>query len=504
MTTLREAIIYLRLSDFRDDDADTFDAREAELRQLAADLGLTVVRVAVENDLNGNGKTRGASAYKTPKRVTISTGQVEFRTNRPVFQGVVLDLQRGVAQVLIVGDDSRITRNHRDGLDLLDACKVSGASAVAPDDEGMPRWILTNGGTRAEVSAFLDRVNDARKYSDDIGAKVRKGRARWAGKSYQGGRRPFGYRVAEGTDEHARNLVIDETEAAALRAAAADLLKGVSLKAVIRDLRAKGVVTVTGADWSTRTLRDALVKPSVIGKTLRRGQLVDAPWSPILDEPTWESLRTLFADPARRTNTGRGHEPRWLVSIFAKCGVCGKRMTVGGAGKGRSPAYVGRECGHLRRSARLVDAYISDLVVARLEQDDAADLLRPAPRPGIDRKALTADLGVIRDRRAALARQFAAGVLDESDLAAGAEVLRGRESVIVAQLASTDETDQLEEFRGNPARVVWDALPMARRRAVVQLLIESVVIDRSPVRGNQFDDRSVVVTWKGQTAEVAA
>ncbi len=66
-----------------------------------------------------------------------SAGIVEFRTNRPVFEAVVRELGQATGPiVLLVGDDSRIARNERDGLDLLDAARVSGASVVAPDEEG--------------------------------------------------------------------------------------------------------------------------------------------------------------------------------------------------------------------------------------------------------------------------------------------------------------------------------------------------------------------------------
>jgi hypothetical protein len=113
-----------------------------------------------------------------------------------VYEAVVLEMQANpVPLVLIVGDDSRITRNERDGLDLLDAVRVSRASVVAPDDDGAAKWLLTNGGTDSQVRAFRDRITDARRYSDGVAANVRKGRRRWAGTSYQGGRRPFGYRV---------------------------------------------------------------------------------------------------------------------------------------------------------------------------------------------------------------------------------------------------------------------------------------------------------------------
>ena len=43
--------LYLRLSDFREDDADSFPAREAKLRAEAKRRGLTVARVVIENDM---------------------------------------------------------------------------------------------------------------------------------------------------------------------------------------------------------------------------------------------------------------------------------------------------------------------------------------------------------------------------------------------------------------------------------------------------------------------
>ena len=90
-TKLTPAVIYLRQSDFRDETDETFDVRKAELEEFASSLGLRVVWVAIENDLNWDGKPRGASAYKTPIRVTTPSGLVEFRTNRPTWQAVIRD-----------------------------------------------------------------------------------------------------------------------------------------------------------------------------------------------------------------------------------------------------------------------------------------------------------------------------------------------------------------------------------------------------------------------------
>ena len=504
-TTLTPAVIYLRLSDFRDEDDETFEARKAELEEFAASLGLRVVWVAIENDLNGDGKPRGASAYKTPIKVTTPSGLVEFRTRRPAWQAVIRDyLLTGTAKVLVVSDDSRLTRNERDGLDLIDAARVSHASVVAPDDDWEPRWILRDGGTEAEREALRDRINDARRYSADIAAKVRRGRRRWAGKSYQGGRRPYGYRVDTTTTQHQRNLILDQAEADVVRNAARDILdRAISLKAVARDLRERGEPTVTGTAWSAKTLRDILIKPAVAGLAVYRGELRQAPWEPILDEPTWERLRNLLTDPARRTNTGRANEPRWLLSGFATCGAmitdeagrereCGGRTRVAG-GRDRAPAYVGAECCHVRRNAQAVDALISDLVIARLEMDDLADLLRPLPRVHPDGEALRAERARLRKGRRSLMETFGLG---DADAAATIRKWDKRLAGIEAQLAVSDSPDPLPEFRtGELARAVWEGLPLPRRRAIVQLLLDGIVIRRAGRRGQGFDPDTIEVRW---------
>ena len=516
-TTLTPAVIYLRLSDFRDEDDETFEARRAELEEFAASLGLRVVWVAIENDLNGDGKPRGASAYKTPIKVRTPSGLIEMRTNRPTWTTVIRDyLLTGQARVLLVSDDSRLTRNERDGLDLIDAARESGASVVAPDDNWEPRWILTSGGTDQEREALRDRINDARRYSADLAAKVRRGRRRWAGRSYQGGRRPYGYRVDTTTTQHQRNLIVNDgtegwpDEAAVIRQAATDIRdRGISLKAVARDLRERGEPTVTGTAWSSKTLRDVLIKPAAAGLAIYRGELREAPWEPILDRDAWERLRDLLTDPSRRTNTGRANEPRWLLSGFAACGVCGGRTRVAG-GKNRAPAYVGAECCHVRRNAAAVDRLITDLIVGedpaqvspgrervlgRLEEDDAKDLLRPEPRVHPDGEALRAERARLRKGRRSLMETF--GQEDgDADAAATIRKWDKRLAGIEAQLAVSDQPDPLPEFRtGEPARAVWESLPLPRRRAIVQVLLDSIVIRRAGRKGSAFDPETIKVRW---------
>jgi hypothetical protein len=493
-------LIYLRLSEFAaDDDEGTFEVRADELRGLADEIGVNVPPdgVRIENDVDeATGRVRGASASKARDRVLAANGLAELRTRRPEYLGVLLDLQQGVARGVIVSDESRLARDWRDGMALLDACKLGGAGCVAMGSDGSARWVLSpGGGTKDERSRLLDRVNDARRGAEDLGARIAKGRRRWAGRSWHGGPRPWGYRIVEGTTEHARNLEPDDAEAAVANATADALLDGASVKACVRDLRERaltgepGTATASGTPWSTRSLIGALIKPATAGLQVKGDTWVKAPWPAIIEREKWDRLRALLLDPARRTNTSHANEPKWLVSVWARCGVCGGLLRVGGAGQGRGPAYVGQDCGHIRRDAHKVDAVIEEAVLGVLERPGMVERLRPPPRPrnGTDRAALAAELDTLAARRDDYQDRAAAGRIDPDDLEGILTGIRAREQVIRQRLAATAELpDVLAAFRLRPARTVWAELDMSRRRAVVQRVYASVTINRAG-RGGRFD-----------------
>ena len=286
--------------------------------------------------------------------------------------------------------------------------------------------------------------------------------------------------------------MVDDAEAAAIRHVAEELLGGGSVAAAERWLRAERIPTVTGADWSHATVRDMVLKPAVAGLAVRGGQLVPAPWKAILKRPVWEQLRQLLTNPERRTSAGNA--PRWLVSLFATCGICGKPLSVGGAGRGRGPAYVGKVCGHVRRDAELVDDHIAALVVARLRQPDVAGILLPPARPEVDVDSLMRQRDQLAERRAKLGRMVAGGLLDdEATIAAIAAEIAADDAAVSAQLATAaSEPACSEPFRScDDAGQVWEALSVPRRRAVVRTLLDAVVIERPARRGPGFDPDAI-------------
>ena len=500
------ADLYLRLSDFRDD-SDGFAAREAKLRQEAARLGWTVARVVIENDIagNGDGKRRGVSAYKRAQ---------SGRVPRTGFASVVADLAAGRASAVLAEDLSRVVRDVRDGEDLLDACEARGASARSLSGT----LTLTGGGTGAERMVFRMFLAHLAQESADKAWRVAQGRERGAAAGrYGGGRRPYGYRPDPDAPPHSKTLLVVGEEAAELRHAAGAVLAGVSLRALARDLRDRDVPTVTGARWTPDTLRGCLLKPAVAGlaahtATVRANgdpprtvtTLHDASWPAIIGREQWQAVTDKLTDPGRTTNPGT--EPRWLCSGIARCGCpvtdketgevireeCGELVYVRQAG--RRPSYVCRgPRQHLRRSAVHVDEYARLWVCAYLDRDDNRDLLRPAPRPGIDAGKLRTEAAQLAERRKAQMRMHAAGDLDDADLAEGLREIKRRLAVITGTLAAASDPDPLAEFRDQPAAgAVWDGLTLPRQRAVLKL-VASVTLLAATRRGRGFDPDSVRV-----------
>ena len=486
MTT---ADLYLRLSDFRADDADSFPAREVKLRAKAADLGWTVHEPPIiENDLTEDGSRKPASAYKR-QRVTGPDGRPLLRHGRPVYrvlrpgwQQVLEDLGSGAATAVLAEDLDRVARDPRDIEDLIDAVAACGGHARSLSGS----LTLTSGGSSDQLAMARIMVTMAAKSSADTSRRVTAGRERWAGQSYQGGRRPFGFQVAEGTEKYHRNLVIDEAEAEVIRQAAGDILdRGISLKAVAARLREDRMPTVTGTAWTASTLRDILAKPAVAGLAVKGSELVDAPWEPILDRGQWDRLVDLFDS----RKTGTSPEPRWLVSGYATCGPCGAPVKCTGSATRR--AYTCTAHGHVRRNAAEVDKHVRAVVVARMSKDDADVVLLPPPRPEVNAGSLRAEAKRLEAKAKRLTAMFTDDVITEKQYASGTKDIRARLAQIAAQLAASSKPDPLPEFRkGLPAAEVWDSMSLPRRRAVVRELM-TVTILPAQRKGNRFDPASL-------------
>ena len=462
MTPIR-ATLLARISDSDDDDTHSTDDQEKALRRKASQLGWGVGRVVTEDN---------TSAFKR-RKITLPNGRTELRTYRPAFRAALEDLAAGRADGLLAVDLDRVCRDPRDLEDLIDV--VEGQRVPVESITGSLRLA-----TDADVTMARVMVAVANKSSRDTARRVSDARIRQAQSGrFGGGRRPFGFEPD--------GVTVREIEAAEVRSATQGVVDGLTLSGLAADLRAREVLTVTGARWTAMALRDIILRPRNAGLMVHRGEVLDvaAPWTPLVPREQWEQARRILTDGARRTSPG--NVPKWLGSAIYRCEhpVCLADLAAGTKGKGalrvnggrRKGGVVTYRCshGHVSRPAELLDAYVSAHLVARLSRPDAVDLL--SVRPDVDLGALAREAASIRSR----IKEAHALWEDGTDTPAEYRATKGRLTARLADVEAAQHSasghDPLAGLAGRPdIASVWVTLPLARQRQVLETLASVTVL----------------------------
>jgi site-specific DNA recombinase len=489
----QNAIGYVRLSELRrldlDDDGNgkgNVDQRQ-RIDSRAASKGWRIVHWIVENDLSpGRGKNRNASAFKR-RKIKLPDGRSVMRTVRPGFRKALDLLVSGKADGFMALDLDRTVRDPRDLEDMIDVV----------EQHRMPVDSVTGSlrlGTDADITMARVMVAVANKESRDKARRVAAARQRQAlAGEYGGGRRPFGF------DED--GITVRPDEAAVIKDCTIRCVQGASLRSLANDLRGDGVATVTGAQWTAETLRDILMRPRNAGRIIYQGEEIgDAPWAPIVPVDTFRALQAKLSDPDRRV--GPGAAPKWLGSNLYTCGICtpedfsarvGVQVRLGG----RQPAYRCADRNHLVRALKHVDALVEGLILARLAQDDAVDLL-PTTGPDVDVKGLRAEAQAIRKNLNDLAEDKALGLIDRAQLISGTEKGKKRldEITTVLQVATVDSP--LADLIGaEDVKATWEGLSLSHKRLVIDELVTVRILPSGRV-GRGFDPATVDIRWKRQ------
>lgn len=387
-------------------------------------------------------------------------------------------------EVVIAVDLDRLLRTISDLVILTE----TGAKVLTVDGE--IDLTTADGEFRATMLAGIARFEARRK-----GERQLRSNAHAAAQGRRtGGRRPFGY--------DADGKTVRPDEAAAVADGYRDFLMGVPLAGIARDWKARGLSTGVaryGAKhrgepgvWTAGGVRTVLKNPRYMGKRAHLGEIVaDSEWPALVDESTWLSVNAVLSDPTRRKAPTRG---RYLLSGLAVCGVCRSYVHAGGAGRAKVPGYrCSGSMGHFGRMAGPVEAYVEAVMVARLSQPDAKELM--VAKPATDGRDLALEAVGLRARLDSLAVEFADGDLTASQLRIATERMRSRLVEVEAEMADAGRLDVLGDLVGAlDVQAAWDALSIEKKRAVIAVLATIVIY--APGRGRRnFDPATVGVEW---------
>lgn len=460
--------IYCRISRDVDGTALGVARQQEDCRAFCEQRRWSVAEVLVDNDV---------SAYNRKKR-------------RPAYERLIEGIKAGDYDSLVVWHPDRLHRHPAElesFIDVVEASRIQIGTVTAGDLD-----------LSTEDGLFMARIVGAvaRKESGDKSRRLRRKHEELAeaGKVSGGGRRPFGF--------DADKVTLRESEAVEIRAAVQRVIAGESLRSVSVDWNARGIPTVTGAHWSPTTVRRLLQSARIAGMREHNGKLTDAVWPAIVTLDEVLRVRARLATPVSPT----GRTPRkYLLTGVLQCGRCSTAdkvvlmTTRPVVRKGHHYArYICATdrggCGRVGISGARLDEYVAEMLFEVLDSPGMAAALT-APEPMVD---AVSPINELEQRMTDLAEMFAAGEITRAEWATARDAIQIRMAEASAALNTDSAATAFASLLGTGAslRERWPDLPLGKRRAVVDAVIESIAIAPTTQKGNFFDPDRVSVRWR--------
>ncbi|KNE81024.1 hypothetical protein ADZ36_18770 [Streptomyces fradiae] len=460
---------------------------------------------------------------------------------RPDYQRLLRDIIANLIAVVVVWHADRLTRDTAEGLAFIELCRKHKVRLFSVQRGSEYNFNRAKG--RAD---FLRDIVAAQEESAHKGERVALARKRQARNGeFGGGMRRYGWGVETGRfrsvcvnpkaditeRQYEDRPILDMSkhrpeERDEIRRWAKELLSGVSMAQLLRDLATRKVPTQAQTDgrkdrrtgktgeskWNSRTIKQILTSPRVSGHAEYRGEIVkrDA-YDAIIPEEKRQALISLFSSDTRTDpKTGRdvprktspGNTPKWLGSLIYECPICddGSTLSVRSNHKGE-PVYRCRTCHRGRQSAVGVDKHVEAFIIARLSRPDVANLIPAAPET--DFKALREEAQELERRKEEAGVSYARGRISLAVLETATAEIAGRLAEITAQLSASARTSPLAPFVAtDDAQSVWASLSLGHRREVLRTLVRVVVRPKKHSRGRPrkgaapyvFDTGAVEIT----------
>lgn len=451
---MTNAIVYCRIS--KDDRGEQLGVERQErlCRDLAARDGLTVLDVFVDNDV---------SAYRSKRR--------------PAFERLVESIRTGQAAAVVAYHADRLYRRTTDLerlVDVVEAHKAQVHTVAAGNVD------LTTASGRM-VARMLGAA--AQHESERMGERLKAKHDELAAKGkHPGGRPPFGYSAG---------YQINPAEAETVRRIARRVLEGGSLLGIARELDADGIGTREGRQWAHSTVRAVVINPAVAGLRVHRREVAGpGDWQPILDRQTWEEVRAVLADPARkRARPARRYLLAGLVENPNGDPMTGRPDRGAGGAKDRR-CYATRAPARpsLSLGADDLEGLVIEAVLRRL--DDAAIPMPSGPAP-------TGDVAAIEAELTDLAALRGEGAISLAEWMAARSPLLARLAEAKASAATVRRASPTVRLLSEPGAVrkAWPTLTFPKQREILEAMVEKVtILPASRGRWTPLGER-VKVAW---------
>jgi DNA invertase Pin-like site-specific DNA recombinase len=493
-------VSYARISaDTRRDEHGVQDQHKLN-RRTAQRYGWDIVHEFTDNDKSGAKATVIRDEFEDMLRV-VRAGKLSDGT---AVRGVVVTADDRLARR--PGDYERFVEaiTYQDGRVYADARGPKDLYSEDVESMGLFGAVIS----KMEVRKMQRRMRNSHRARANQGTPA-------------GGTRPFGWRNDR--------LTLDPRESALLRCAAEEFTAGRSLNSIVNEWQRLGIVTSLGNRWTTTSLRLTLSNPRLCGwREINRelvrgadGQPVVGQWEPILTPDEWLAIKAIFDARKGRKFYPDGRvgeilppehrEPHHLLTGILRCGrlapdgsLCNAPLRINSHPHVKShlyscPAKSAGGCGGVSRRGDLIDQFVSEAVLAKLEERTLTE--RDAePWPG------EADLARQREKLAKLQTRWDNDEVSDELFFSAVKPLEERirklradqakHALAVRRLTQASATD-MTALRERWYKAEEDGgLPLSQKRAYLREALHAVIVHTAGGGRKVFNPDLLELIWR--------
>jgi DNA invertase Pin-like site-specific DNA recombinase len=456
--------IYARISRDPDEQREGVERQVEAARRHAEAQGWEIIQVFEDND---------ASGFRNSER-------------RPGFAALKEAIRAGEIDAVVVQHQDRLARHLATFAEFAELCRVHDVR-IEPFSGAQIDLKTASGRFQSQIQASVDEHYSgilSEKISAAVEERARKGLPTGGG----AGGRPFGYERDQ--------VTIVPREAQAIRDMADRFLGGESLRSIAFWMNEQGFTTTAGNPWGNRRVRDTLLNPRYAGLRIHQGEIIgEAVWPSILDRDTWEIVQSRLLNRTREPVV----RTYLLTGGIAQCGKCGHPLVSGQARGNRRyicPATTEGGCGGTAIGADPLERLVAEAMLEALHGAGLAAALGEAT--DAERGDLARELRGVELQLEDLITMWASGQIDRGEYLSARAILNERKQALEVGLRADDDAAVLSALPDSEAalREAWGTASLDWKRAVVQAVVERVVIGPA-VRGrNFFDPDRVAVEWR--------
>ena len=279
--------------------------------------------------------------------------------NRPNFQKMIKDSEKGVFDTILVWKLDRFSRNRYDSATYKAKLRRNGVRVVSCME------CISNNAEGILIESLLEGM--AEYYSAELAEKVNRGMRESALKCQStGGTIPLGYKI--NSEKH---FEIDEATAPVVHKIFELYADGIAPKDITDYLNKKGFKTSKGATFNKNSLRGMLVNRRYLGIYTYKDIEIEGGIPRIIEDDLFEKVQNMVK---KNKHSGARHKAKadYILTTKLFCGKC-KTMMVGESGSGRlGTTYHYYKCASRKKNPKSCDKatvskdYIEKLVINNL------------------------------------------------------------------------------------------------------------------------------------------